>query len=186
VGDAAERDGVHARVMNDVGTGRAVLFVVRHADAGTRTQSRNDDRRPLSALGREQAHDLAELLGRDPLGDILSSPFVRCVETLGPLAVRHERGVEVDDSLAEGAPIERLLDLVRRVPDRSVLCTHGDMLIRLISAIAAENAGRGPVGCFDKGVVWVLERANGTVSVADVIPPSTTGCPGEQLAVTRR
>lgn len=170
VGDVGRDRVEHARTVQDVDV-RAVLYVVRHADAGARSERPDDSRRPLTALGREQARGVADLLGSAPMGEILSSPFTRCVETLVPLAVRHGRRVAVTESLAEGAPIEGLLTLITCVGDRSVICTHGDMLRGLIDAIANADGRSWPAGSYDKGVTWVLARATGAFSVVEVIPP---------------
>ena len=78
--------------------------LVRHASAGDRDLWPVEDRlRPLDARGRRQAAALVELLR--PLGvrRVLSSPYVRCVETVEPLAAALELAVEHDDRLAEGA-----------------------------------------------------------------------------------
>ena len=165
-------DPAHARAVEAVDVSRAVLFVVRHADAGPRSERPDDHARPLTAVGRDQARGVAHLLGSAPAGEILSSPYTRCVETLVPLAARRGRRVAVAESLAEGAAIEGLLGLLDRVADGSVVCTHGDMLLGLIDAIDDADARSWPAGSFDKGVTWVLERARGGICVVEVIRPS--------------
>ena len=64
-----------------------MLYLVRHAKAGGRQEWRGDDRlRPLSKEGRRQADSLARRLARLTTGDLLSSPYLRCVQTVEPLA----------------------------------------------------------------------------------------------------
>jgi phosphohistidine phosphatase SixA len=63
------------------------LYVVRHAHAGSRSAWLEDDRlRPLSDKGRLQAKAIAERIV--PLGPsvLLTSPYLRCQQTLEPLA----------------------------------------------------------------------------------------------------
>jgi len=151
----------------------SLLYVVRHAEAGTRSDRPDDHLRPLSACGRIQARWLAGLLEFVQLGEVLSSPYVRCVETVEPLAARHDRRLTVADALAEGAPIEPLLKLLEHLPTHSVVCTHGDMLHGIVDAIESADLADREIGCFDKGVVWVLARTDGGLSVVDVIPPHT-------------
>jgi phosphohistidine phosphatase SixA len=100
--------------------------LIRHAAAGDREDWDGDDfHRPLDARGRRQAAELVEFLR--PLGvrRVLSSPYVRCVETVRPLAAALELAVEPDDRLAEGAG-PGALDLLRE--DGVVCCTHGDIV----------------------------------------------------------
>jgi 8-oxo-dGTP diphosphatase len=81
----------------------AELLVVRHARAGDRSAWLGDDRlRPLDKRGRKQARALVEALEPFAVGRILSSPYLRCVETVEPLAAR--RGIEIAlcEELGEG------------------------------------------------------------------------------------
>jgi 8-oxo-dGTP diphosphatase len=151
------------------------IYLVRHAHAGQRTTASDDWQRPLSAKGRYQASVLAKSLAAVVRGDILSSPFVRCVETMEPLAARSGREVLLDDALAEGAEVESLLQLLERVPERSVLCTHGDLLRATVDRL--DTLVRGPA-CFEKGAVWVLVRQEGRISHAESIPPPAASAAG--------
>lgn len=128
--------------------------LVRHASAGDRDLWPVEDRlRPLDARGRRQAAALVELLR--PLGvrRVLSSPYVRCVETVEPLAAALELAVEHDDRLAEGAG-HAALELVREAG--IVCCTHGDVVEAVL--------GRG----LKKGAAVVL---SGGDVVREIPPP---------------
>jgi len=75
--------------------------LVRHASAGDRHGWAGDDRlRPLDARGRRQAAQLVELLRPLDMRRVVSSPYVRCVETVEPLAAALGLPVERDDLLA--------------------------------------------------------------------------------------
>jgi phosphohistidine phosphatase SixA len=149
------------------------LYVVRHADAGVRSDSPHDHLRALTLDGREYARVLVGLLGDRVEGEILSSPFTRCVETVEPLAARSGRTVVLSDLLAEGAEIAAMLHLLRSLPDGSVVCTHGDMLVKLAPELEDVRPRRGSAIQFDKGGVWVLSRENRSLSLVDEIRPST-------------
>jgi 8-oxo-dGTP diphosphatase len=138
-----------------------------------RSDSPDDHQRSLTPEGRERARVLAALLGDQAHGEIVSSPFARCVETVEPLAARLGRTVVLSDLLAEGAEAAALLDLLRSLPDGTVVCTHGDMMTKL--ALELEDARSRSVTeiQFDKGVVWVLSRENLSLSLVDEIGPST-------------
>jgi 8-oxo-dGTP diphosphatase len=143
--------------------------VVRHADAGIRRDGPGDRLRPLLPAGRDRAQVIAELLAPVAVGDIVSSPFTRCVETVEPLAAKRGRPVETSDALAEPADVTAMLHLLRSLPDGSVVCTHGDMLTGLVDALADARLRRNHPIPTDKGVVWVLSRTADALSLIDEI-----------------
>jgi phosphohistidine phosphatase SixA len=149
------------------------IFVVRHAKAGHRESWDGDDRlRPLSSSGRKQAEALADRLASHAPVALMSSPFVRCRETLQPLA--HLVGIDVVDEprLAEGASIEESVALVAGVEDGSVLCSHGDVIPDLVQALVRRGARLAGEANWRKASVWLLERsAAGDVTDLSVWPP---------------
>ena len=153
------------------------LVLVRHAKAGSRSAwAQDDDLRPLTRSGERQAEALAERLGDEPIKRVLSSRFVRCVQTVAPLAGR--LGVEVEDSpaLAEEAAIddtEALLDELAATD--AVLCTHGNVLGALLKRLrwrGVELLGDGGSGGGGKGSAWRLEAgSDGAWATATYHPP---------------
>jgi 8-oxo-(d)GTP phosphatase len=148
------------------------LFVVRHARAGHRDKwDGPDEARPLSKAGRRQAHAVTEQLERAPITSIYSSPYVRCTETVQPLAERLGCTVQKADELAEGATIEDVRELLDKcMREVSVLCTHGD----IVELILDEVHGRGvklkkPVR-YAKGSTWELTVDNGVIKRATYHP----------------
>jgi 8-oxo-(d)GTP phosphatase len=116
--------------------------LLRHASAGHRTRwDGHDLSRPLDPHGRRQAEELVEILVSLGVRRVVSSPYVRCVETVEPLAVALGVEVEQDDRLAEGEG-GSARQLLRE--DGVVCCTHGDVVEALI--------GRG----LKKGAALVL------------------------------
>jgi phosphohistidine phosphatase SixA len=109
------------------------VFLVRHASAGKRTEWQGDDRlRPLDARGRRQAEKLVEQLGGAEFERIVSSPYVRCVQTVEPPAAARGLEIEIDEALAEGAGTEAALALFRRIGTDLVACVHGDLVLDLL------------------------------------------------------
>jgi phosphohistidine phosphatase SixA len=101
-------------------------ILLRHASAGDREHWDGHDRlRALDARGRRQAAELVELLRSFGIRRVVSSPYVRCLETVEPLAAALGLSVEQDDRLAEGAG-PAALELLRE--DGVVCCTHGDIV----------------------------------------------------------
>ena len=104
--------------------------LVRHASAGHRLDWEHDDHlRPLDARGRRQSADLVALLRPLGLRRILSSPYVRCVQTVEPLAAALGLEVELDERLEEGKG-GAAAELLRE--DGVVCCTHGDIVEALV------------------------------------------------------
>jgi 8-oxo-dGTP diphosphatase len=155
------------------GGGGRVRYLVRHADAGDkRAWTGHDDDRPLSDLGQREAHALVELLAGYPVGEIVSSPAVRCVQTVQPLADRHRLDVRVDGALSVDAELELPMSMLLD-PDRDgmVLCTHGELIKPLLSKLHDLGAPIGERVRAPKGSVWVLDSVNGSVARASYLPP---------------
>ena len=149
------------------------LYVVRHAKAGQRDRWEGDDElRPLSGKGRKQSAALADRLVSLGPTRLVSSRYVRCRETLEPLAAMLDLTVESDDRLAEGASFEESLSLVEELPDGAVLCSHGDVIPDLINALVRRGMKVHDEPDWRKASVWLLERDSaGTVTDGRVWPP---------------
>jgi 8-oxo-dGTP diphosphatase len=142
-------------------------YLVRHGKAGDRARWTEDDRlRPLTRKGRRQADALVDAFRDRVVERIVTSPFVRCVQTVRPLALERRLGLENDEALAEAAPVQAALDLVARVADApTVLCSHGDVIPALVEQLAANGARVVTDRDWKKGSTWVLERgADGEVA----------------------
>ena len=149
------------------------VLLIRHAHAGNRNDWESDDHlRPLSPKGRRQAAALARRLRPWKPERVLSSPFVRCVETVEPFAESLQRKVEQVDELGEGAGAAALT-LMRSLAGSNVaLCTHGDITALVLAALAEEDGldlGRGIRHA--KGSTWVLETQGDRFVEATYRPP---------------
>jgi len=102
----------------------------------------------------------------------LSSPYLRCVQTLAPLAKAVGLEVERCDELAEGES-SSAVKLVRALAGSDVaLCTHGDVIAEVLLALADEDrVDLGPNPRQAKGSVWALEGSAGSFSSAVYYPP---------------
>jgi phosphohistidine phosphatase SixA len=148
------------------------VYLVRHAKAGSRKAWSDDDElRPLSKAGKAQARALAKLLEGEGVTRILSSPYVRCRQTVEPLAQGIDVPVELSDALREGAPLAESLQLAEKVAgENPVLCTHGDVLGNVLMHYADLGVELETDGV-EKGSVWALEFADGEVRSAKYLPP---------------
>lgn len=139
------------------------LLLVRHASAGDRDAWVGDDAvRPLDPRGRRQARALVELLAPYAVTRIVTSPYVRCVQTVLPLAASLSLRAEERAELAEGSG-DAVLSLLPSLRPGSALCTHGDVVETLV------GLGRPK----KKGSVWLLDlRASGVAEPVRYLPPA--------------
>jgi phosphohistidine phosphatase SixA len=137
--------------------------LIRHADAGSRAAwVGNDEWRGLTDLGEAQAADAAARLRDLPILRILSSPSMRCRQTVVPLA--RELSLDVEPCWQLGATVE-LRHPLRFLSDdetaSAVLCTHREtlqMLFAHLSEVEAAPADR--VSPMSMAAAWIL---HGTV-----------------------
>lgn len=160
-------------VLDAATTGDAPTYLIRHAKAGDRrTWSGDDLSRPLSKTGRRQARALVHVLSSRVIERLLSSPAIRCMETVEPLAEQRGLPIEPRDELLEGAPLPGLLELLEELRSTpSVLCGHGDLIPAVIEHLEDRGAIVGPERGWKKGSVWVLGREAGLIVRATYIPP---------------
>jgi 8-oxo-dGTP diphosphatase len=104
-----------------------VIVLVRHAWAGERADWVGDDRlRPLDDRGHLQALELVELLAPYLADRIVSSPFLRCTQTVEPLAAARGLPVEPSEELAEERQERDGVAFLRSLAGRdAIVCTHG-------------------------------------------------------------
>jgi 8-oxo-dGTP diphosphatase len=148
------------------------LTIVRHASAGQKRDWTDPDmERPLDELGRRQADALSTLLRRAPVSRIVSSPAVRCLQTMAPLARALGMPVEIGPDLGPDASTRTILVacLVDPTFDDAVLCTHGELLSPLLQrediARLARRNGLKREALLTKGSAWRLTvEPDGTVT----------------------
>ncbi len=150
-----------------------MLYLVRHAKAGSRRDWEGDDcERPLTPADVVQAQALAERLRPLARGLLLSSPYVRCVQTLEPLAATLGTTVRADERLAEACAYAPVIELLSTVPAGTVLCSHGDLIPETIDALVRRGCVVAGAADWRKASVWVLHRDDeGAVSRAACWPP---------------
>lgn len=150
----------------------STLLLVRHAVAKARHkwQGEDDALRPLTHRGRRQATGLVPLLSPHAPARILTSAAVRCVDTVAPLAAELGVRLEVAPELFEGRGADGLV-LIDGEP--LALCSHGDVLPELLSALAGHLDTVRRDAPFAKGAAWVLHRGeDGKVASATYVAPA--------------
>ncbi len=143
---------------------KTTIELVRHAKAHSRDRwwGRPDRDRPLTDAGMDQARALAQVLpgAGDPIATLFSSPWVRCTQTLEPLADAMGVAVVDSDNLGEviNLPVHdggdawvtsawlggRALAFVDQVVEahagtRVVACSHGDVIPALVALVVGRD-----------------------------------------------
>ena len=154
------------------GVPASALYVIRHAKAGIRAAwSGPDEDRPLTRRGRKQARRLVERFQGLDIQRILSSPFVRCMQTVEPLAEARGLPVELATELREGASVDELLRGLATFGDRpTVVCGHGTEIRSMIDRLEAGGATIEGARGIAKGSVWVLDREGERIVAAHYLP----------------
>jgi phosphohistidine phosphatase SixA len=148
-------------------TGRSepVRLLVRHADAGLRSQWRGSDEwRGLTDAGHGQARAIVRMVEELPVERILSSPSLRCRQTVVPLALARDLDVEPSWQLGACAPVEALVALLADPTTSSaVVCTHREALQALFEHLACTyGIVAEAVDPMEKGAVWILRGTVGS------------------------
>lgn len=151
------------------------LHLIRHAHAGSRAEWEGDDElRPLSARGTAQAAAIAEALADAGIDRLLTSRYVRCRQTLEPLAARAGASIDDLDELAEGGWGNDALDaLLAEVASGRIVaaCSHGDVIPAIVATAVRRGAELIGPSAPKKGARYACEVADGQISRIVAVPP---------------
>jgi len=148
------------------------LLLVRHAKAGTRSDwSGEDELRPLTPKGREQASALSALLSLFGPARAYAAPPLRCPQTIQPLADKLGLTITPEPLLSEDsywkdpdAGLARLRELAAG-PDVPVVCSQGGVIPDLVGRLTGDQGATSR-----KASTWVLGFSGDRVVSADYYP----------------
>lgn len=161
------------------------LDIFIHLETADRKQwTGASDDRPLTDLGRRQGERMAELLGTTPIAALVSSPALRCRQSLQALATRTGLTVEVvagfkdtggyqapagwrnadkpgPDPLggaqSAGSAFAALTEIQGRFPHgRVVLCSYGDIVPALLAFLSGAYGAEMPPRNNKKGAIFTV------------------------------
>jgi 8-oxo-(d)GTP phosphatase len=143
------------------------MLLLRHASAGARLSSPGIDRfRPLDDAGRAVSRQLVWHLADREITRIVSSPIVRCVESVVPIAGSRRIVVENRWELEPDRALDDLMTLLVELPDSTLVCTHREVFEKLFG---------WDVTC-EKGAAWVASRRGAeVVPELYLAPPAAVG-----------
>ena len=149
------------------------IVLLRHGTTERRSQRFPDDRvRPLAAQGHAQAEALAPLLACFGGPRIVSSPAVRCVDTVRPFAGNQRMIIDVDPALSEAAHAaapRAAASWIRALiaeGEPTVVCSHREVLDDLLAAVLSYAGVTRPLPIRDalKQVAPMQASPRGTLS----------------------
>ena len=142
------------------------VVLLRHALAGHKWANPSADvGRGLNREGRDTAAGLpGALLEHLVPRALLSSPYRRCVETLALASERFGLVVEAQEELRPDAAVADATRLLLEAAEGAVLCTHGELITRVL----------GGSGC-EKGAFWVIGRRDGMIEPLLYVAPGGSG-----------
>ena len=146
-----------------------ILIVLRHAVAGVKLPDpARDFTRGLDERGLATAEALPDSIRAHVApAAIVSSPAQRCLQTVRPLSVRSGLPLGPSETLRASATRSEAIELLLALPDRSVVCTHGEVIEALFGAMACE-----------KGAFLVLRRAGTVLRPMLYVGPPESERPG--------
>jgi 8-oxo-dGTP diphosphatase len=149
----------------------ASVYLVRHADAGDREGwTGPDSERPLTDKGWRQARALVPKLRKFHIERIFSSPYLRCRQTVEPLAEATRLEIEIEPRLAEGAPWREAVEWMAGLQQNSVLCSQGDVIEGVVMHLVDQDVIPVAETRWQKGSTWALEVRDRRVVEARYIP----------------
>ena len=149
------------------------IYLVRHAKAGSAAQWEGpDELRPLTKAGRRQAAALVDRLAAFSIARIVSSPLLRCVQTVEALGQQRGLSVESIDTLVEGSDADDVLELLAAyAPQPTVVCSHGDVVGDVLTRLVEQGLAVESDLRWEKGSTWVLDFDGESFLYGRYLPP---------------
>ena len=145
-----------------------LIHLIRHAHAGSRSAwDKADHKRPLSAKGEAQAKAIAAALADAGIGELWTSPSLRCRQTLIPLAEATGLEVRVVDVFDEGNDGPPALDALLAAAEEGrtvAVCSHGDVIPAVVATATRRGADLVGPRAISKGGRYVCTVEDGQVA----------------------
>lgn len=144
------------------------IHLIRHAHAGSRKGWPGDDQlRPLSRRGIAQAAIIDRDLADAGIDLLWSSRFVRCVQTLEPMAERLGLEIVATDDLSEGGSGAKALDALLAAAEAGhvvAASSHGDVIPDIVHQAVRRGAELHGSDSPGKGARYELTVVDGAVT----------------------
>jgi 8-oxo-dGTP diphosphatase len=154
------------------------VLLVRHAEAGERKAWQgNDDLRPLTTAGHQQAEALRTLLPLFGAQRVYCAPPLRCRQSVAGLAADLAVPIVIEPGLSEdgyqtnpAAGLRRLLEIAAEPGGPAVVCSQGKVIPDLVRSLMS-SAGFPPAGDVpsSKGSCWALFFGTGSSALPTLL-----------------
>lgn len=121
---------------------RAIIFL-RHAQAITRETWSNDHTRPLTREGVSQVGQLTGILSGFGVDALMTSPWRRCLATVGPYAMLTGVGLDMNQHFTEAAYQNdrdafqtQIRQVIREYHSPTVVCLHRPTIPAVVGELA--------------------------------------------------
>jgi phosphohistidine phosphatase SixA len=152
------------------------LVIVRHASSRSRSDwAEADSSRPLNLRGKERAEALVPILAAYGVSRVVTSPSVRCLDTVLPYAATIGKTPQVKSGLSEegfAEQPERAPHHLARLLERgaaAVVCTHRPVLPVLLKLLAGIARPDGPTAKVALSEAADLGMSKGEALVAHLV-----------------
>jgi 8-oxo-dGTP pyrophosphatase MutT (NUDIX family)/phosphohistidine phosphatase SixA len=166
-----------AKLLDQDVTSTFSLAVVRHGKAvGRSSWSGDDATRPLTERGVEQAAGLVATLSAWAPKRIVSSPAVRCVTTVTPLAaaagleIKRDAGISQDAWESGEDEVRRVVGKRVRAGKSAIICSHGPVLPEIMREVALATGT--PLGSYVTDAAGLETGAFSVVHLSATSPGS--------------
>lgn len=131
-------------------------YVVRHAEKETATTMSNTTMTsdvPLSAVGKQRAEALKDLLGKENIKHIYSTNFIRTKSTVQPLADAIQVPIEIYD-LKDPAFISKL----KSIDGNVLIVGHSNTVDDLVNELSGTKEINGDLPDSEYGDLFVVNK----------------------------
>jgi len=146
----------------------ARVYLVRHGNSGVRSKWKGPDKkRPLTAQGHLQSAAIADIMARHPITQVWSSPALRCVQTVEPIAANLAAKVGTTEMLADSVDINTIYEYLSTLGAGAVvLGVHKDWVAPLLKDLDRRGVPVRGSRRWPKGSIWILDLVDGKVQSA--------------------
>jgi 8-oxo-dGTP diphosphatase len=152
------------------------LIILRHTKALERGDWDEDDsQRTLSEVGFDQAQLLLKHLEPFAIDEVYTSDYVRCVQTITPLA--HSRGLAITEvpSLNEETFEEdpqrsiSFVNALKQDEKNILICSHNPVIPTMLRGILNTKLKNKDLIKLEPGDAWIVHRVRGEIVGLDYL-----------------
>jgi 8-oxo-dGTP diphosphatase len=152
------------------------LIILRHTKALERGDWDDlDSKRTLDGKGMQQAANLITHLAPFAIDEIYSSDYLRCVQTVTPLAdVRNLRITEIPNLNEETFDIDpersiSFANAVKQDEKNILICSHNPVIPTMLRGILNTKLKNKDLIKLEPGDAWIVHRVRGEIVALDFL-----------------